>query len=358
MSYEKLDDFVLATRWMQEQDLDVVNGWSSHKGFGKSSGIIQYDIRYIGKFGLTCVRCGHDFVFTGEAIREGGRGIRVVKEIDQRCPRCDKETKKTTGMFNFKKYLAYDNDEVREMIYTLDPYSPIHADEGVRFMMGEDWMKSENKEMKKLFAQMRTKRFSVNVAIPKFKWLDTKYREDMTTFWIRIIRRGTAVVLMPDLGESDDVWHLKEFQKYLGHINYFTPLSVIQQRLDKLMSKHPCVHDIISIPPVPAPIYAKYKEMRDLKAFERKGEEQIDLKLAAKVASYNLMQDWDELKAAVEKSKLKRPTHSILRDFVFKNPNSGEPLCSSATVRRYHKVIEDLVGKKRKEDEQGSKGKV
>lgn len=339
MSYEKLNTFVVYCRWMQEQDLDVLCVVSSFKGFGKSSFIIQVARRYVELFGLTCNACSHDWIFTGKALR--GKDV-VEANIREPCPKC-KGVDVKKRIFDFKNFLAYDNEDVKEMIHENPPYSPLLADEGARFMMGEDWMKYESKSMKKLFAQMRTKHMLVFANIPKFTWLDKKYRNDMTTFWVRIIKRGIAVLLHPDLGETDDPWHMKDLQKKLGSYNYFTSESEIMRRIQKLM-KHPCAFDYFKIPPVPKEIYQKYLEARDKKAFERnKADDQIDHKTVGKLAAYNLVNRWDELAGAAKMSKKKRPTLKMLEAFVFSNPNTGEGVVKYATLSNWIADIKRLV---------------
>jgi len=169
MSYENLNKFVEYIRKMQEADLDVIIAVSGTKGLGKSSLALQVCKRYVEKY-------------FGEKY------------------------------FSVEKYTAYDNAEVMEKIYNLPEYSPIIADEAARFAMGEDWNKSENKELKKLAAQIRPKHMIVFLNLPRFSWLDKKYSSDMVSLWVRVITRGHVIVFQPDLSEVKEPWHLKEMQ--------------------------------------------------------------------------------------------------------------------------------------------------
>jgi len=341
MSYEKIKNFVIYCRWMQENDLDVLSITSSAKGFGKSSFIIQVGRIYMLTFGLKCNKCNHEWVYTGKALLSKNK---IKENFHEPCPKCKSEFISKVKKFDFMKYLAYDNDEVMDKIYDLPSYSPILPDEGVRFMMGEDWAKSESKALKKLFAQMRTKHLLIFTNIPKFRWLDSKYRNDMATFWVRILKRGMAVLLHPDLGESDDPWHIKKFQDYLGHYNYWTSKDEIDRRVNKLM-KHPCVFDFFMIPKVPDDIYKEYLIARDKKAFERKNDTVIiDQKMAAKVAAYNMLNNWEEILDNIKKSRKKKPTLQILEQSVFKNPKNNDLLVKYQTLSTWTKEIKRLVG--------------
>lgn len=347
MSYEKLTEFILYLRWMQENDLDVLSITSSPKGFGKSSFAIQASRKYIDLFGLCCPSCKHEWIYDGNAIYSGDYGrIKIKKNLVQPCPKCGSNHVTKPKKFNFMLYLAYDNDEVRDKIFDLPPFSPLIPDEGARFMMGEDWMVTENKEMKKLFAQMRTKHLLLFANIPKFKWMDGKYRNDMATFWIRIMKRGLCLLLQPDLGESDDPWHMKEFEKLLGSYFYFTREDTLIKRADTLKNKHPCVFDYFKVPKVPEDIYKEYRKARDAKVFARKQKEQsLDQKEISKIVVHNLMNKWDQIKGAIKSGRFGRPTLKILEDFVYVNPVTEEPIVRYTTLRNWLKEIEKHVRK-------------
>ena len=350
MSYEKLQTFVLYCRAMQEAEFDVIIVSSSPKGFGKSSFGIQLIRSYVKIFGLCCDNCGHEWIYSQKAIKEGKYGkLQLISErLFEPCPKCSSTAIHKAEEINFNTCLAYDSDEVREKIYELAPFSPILPDEGVRFMMGEDWMRYENKEMKKLFAQMRTKRLLMATNIQKFKWTDSKIRNDMTTFWIRILKRGLAILLQPDLGESEDPWHMKNFEKYLGKYFYMTSDQELMNKARKIIDKHPCAFDFFSIPKVPDRIYKEYQKIRDKKAFERKRlDEGIDQKELAKISAWNIIHRWDEIKGAVKISRFERPTYKILEEFVFSDPVKHENILRYTTIRNHVGDIDRVVKRKK-----------
>ena len=348
----KLSLFVWYLRWMQEQDLDVFIITSSPKGFGKSSFIIQTARLYLKTFGMRCKKCGYEWVYSGKVFGRDtfsyGNDFSTV-HFSENCPRCNGSDVVAGVELDFMKYLAYDNEEVQERIFTLPPYSPLLGDEGVRFLMAEDWNKSENKAMKRLFAQMRTKHLIVFANIPKFKWIEGKYRDDMATFWVRVIVRGLVVVLQPDLGEADDSWHLDEFKKLLGSYFFFTPREVMVERIERLVRKHPCAFDYFSFPPVPEELYAKYLEARNKKAFERKKKEIVGSKDLAKIAAYNLRYRWDEIVEHVEKARGKRVTIKIMRELVFAHPLLG-PTVGRETINSWVNALREMVEKKKLEE--------
>lgn len=349
MTYEKLTEFVKLERSMQEAELDALTIVSSFKGFGKSTFIIQKARKYIELFGLYCQSCGHEWIYTGTALIKGSHGRMDIKNnLFQPCPKCSSSNVTKPKEINFSLYLCYDNDEVWEKIHDLPIFAPILPDEGVRFMMGEDWNVSENKQMKKLFAQCRTKRHLISTNIPKFKWLDSKYKNDMTTFWVRILKRGIAIVLLPDLGETNDPWHMDEFEKLLGSYNYFTTEAEILKRAQKLKEKHVCVFDYFHIPKLPEELYKKYQKARDAKVFERKQREiELDQKELSKIATYNLLNHWDEIKGAIKSGRFDRPTLKILENSVFSNPITDEQTVRYTTLRNWHKEIAQIVRKKK-----------
>jgi len=263
--------------------------------------------------------------------------------LSEACPKCGSHRIQKVKKFNFNRYLAYDNEEVRRLILELPPYSPILCDEGVRFMMGEDWNKSDSKEMKKLFAQMRTKHLLLFVAVPRFGWVDSKYRNDMTTFWIRVIKRGSALLMIPNQGETDDPWNLKTFKTMLGDYSFFTSEQQLKMKMEKLRRKHPCVYDYFQIPKVPDNIYADYLVARNKKAFQSSSEsKQIDNRMAAQLIFYNLYNNWRDLTNEMKLNNLSTPTLKFLAEKLLVNPNTGNQMISLATAQRWIKKIEQM----------------
>ena len=370
MSYKKVKKFVYQLRFLQEQDLDVLAICSSPKGFGKSSFIIICSLEYMKRFGLICFDCRHEWVYTGVimskiknkdteneyAVRRSENEVDLFcSELTQHakvCPKCQSANIRKTKRFNFMNYLAYDNEEVMKMVYTNEPYTPLLADEGVRFMMAEDWGRSESKDMKKLFAQMRTKHLVVFTNIPKFTWLDRKYKDDMASCWIRILKREIALLMFPDLSEVPDTWHFKELMKMMGSYNIFTRESDIIKIAEKIKNKHPCGFDWFRFPKVPDTIYKDYLIARDKKAFENKLEKNkvIDQKIVGKVILYNLYTNWHDIKLTTDKINMRKGKFILPKDYIAnllcKNPQTGEILLSAAGIQKWIKEIKDKIVQK------------
>ena len=381
MSYKKVKKFIYQLRYLQEQDLDVLCICSSPKGFGKSSFIIICSLEYMRNFGLWCKDCRHEWVYTGNVttrkIVENEREYFIrnkESEVEQfckdltihqkTCPKCNSQNIRKSKKFNFMNYLAYDNDEVMRMVYTNEPFTPLLADEGVRFMMAEDWGKSESKDMKKLFAQMRTKHMIVFTNIPQFTWLDRKYKDDMATCWVRILKREIALLMFPDLSEVPDTWHYKELMSMMGSYNIFTKEEDILKIAEKIKNKHACGFDWFRFPKVPEDIYKEYLKARDAKAFENKTEKNkvIDQKLLAKVVIYNITNNWHEIKSFLDSLKMYKGKYIFSKkhasEFLCKNPQTGEILLSESGVNKWVKQIEDMVAEKKKDDLLMLKAKV
>lgn len=365
MTYEKLSSFVIYVRLMQERDLDVFAITSAFKGGGKSTSNIQCARKYIQAFGLKCADCNHEWVYTGrcDACRKNKttklckdcssalksvKGEMVVREdLSEACFKCGSLNNKRVKELNFEKYLAYDNTEIYDMIHDLPDFSPLLGDEGVRIIMAEDWNTPEAKRLKRLVAQMRTKHLFFLVNIQKFQWVEGKYRNDMTTFWIRLLKRGLAVFLQPDLGENVDSWHLKEFNELLGSYNYLTTDEELTEKAELLKRKHPCVFDYFRVPDLPKEIYDEYLAIRNKKAFERKElETNIDQKDAGKIAAFNLINNWGKITDAVNAGRFDRPTLKILESEVFCHPKTGENTVRYTTIRNWVDEIGSASQKK------------
>lgn len=313
------DDF----RYMQEKDLDVLVMISGQKGMGKSNTALAIGFRYFLEYGLKCLDCHHIFMTDSNLnhnpylkklkleIQEETDSIKKNELINSyymeenkfkfmRCPFCELDKLRKTGEIekeisegeallmisrmekekfdqnkhnikrvtrdDYKEFvktsIAYDNEDIKNKIYDLPPYSVVHADEGLRFLMASDWNRTENKELKKIVGQCRTKHLIFLICIPSFSWVDKKYRNDMCNYWLRLVSRGKSIVSIPNLGEVADPWDLKLFFKYLGNYTHLSTYEQINQRVKKL-KKHPNVRDIINIPKVSKRLYDYYLEYRD-----------------------------------------------------------------------------------------------
>ena len=189
-SYSKFNVFIrLIYRLITVEDLDCFIGVSGFKGFGKSSFSIGSCKRYVENY-----------------------------------------LHLPFGIKDVKTYTAYSNQDVQNHVRDLPDYSPLACDEAVNFAMGEDWMRSENKELKKVLSKIRTKHLLLFFNIPDLWWLDAKYRENMMTIWIHIVKKGYVICSLPNLSPGlEDHWMrdwLKlQFKKQNNPWNYFQGFS-------------------------------------------------------------------------------------------------------------------------------------
>jgi len=233
-SYAGMNDLVDMIRGMQiNDDLDALIGVSGFKGFGKSSFSKKFLIKYVEKY----------------------MGIKKFK------PKM------------LEQYTAYTVNDLDRLLVNLPEYSPIDADEAVNFAMGEDWMKGVNKSTKKKMAKIRNKHHVFMFNIPDLWWLDKKYRDNMMTVWIHIVKKGYVMVALPNTAPGvDDRW----FKKYLEKVftknptNYFTPLDSIMKRL----RRYPCYFDEFPFTKLDAKVYEKHLELRNIRTMQDGSEEE------------------------------------------------------------------------------------
>jgi len=165
--------------------------------------------------------------------------------------------------FDPKKYIAYTNADLSRKIDILPPFSPLIADESVRFISSEDWNKKENKELKKKLAQIREKHLFFILCFPlKIKKVEKTYLESFVNYWMEIYSRGYGAVFVRDSNPVFDSWRLDMF-KNVGTYNEFTQVQHVEEKL----KKHPNFWKLLKIPKVPAPIYAKYKDIREANVY-------------------------------------------------------------------------------------------
>jgi len=139
-----------------------------------------------------------------------------------------------------------------------------NCDEAIRFASSEDWNKAENKELKKVLGQVRTKHLFYILCFPlKLMKLDKTYLESYVNYWIDLFGRGTGALYVKDKNPYYDAWRIKEFQK-LGSYTEFTQIPKIQQAL----SKHPNFWYIIKAPKPSAKLYNAYLKVREYNIYD------------------------------------------------------------------------------------------
>jgi len=183
--------------------------------------------------------------------------------------------------------------------------------------------------------------------IPEISWVDSKYRETMSHFWLYCIERGTAIIFEKDKGVTKDKWHLKELEKHMGVIKYFSSLD----KLKRTLRKHPTYFDLITFSELGSKVYEDYELVRNARNLAVRVEEMsYSNKDMAKIMCYNLLIEWDRIKLEVNKSKNNTLTYPILRNEIMKDPVQKVPLASETTIRNW------IIGLKQYVKSQGKDG--
>lgn len=243
--------------------------------------------------------------------------------------------------FVLEKSVAYSFDDVLRVIDENEPYTPIVCDEAVNFAMAEDWSKAESRKLKKIFAKVRDKHHIFFFNIPNMWWLDRKYRESMMTVWTHILKKGYAVISLPNLAPGiDDVWHKdflrKRFQKV--HFSFFSDVDDIM----KIFRKYPCYFDEFTFPKLPEKLYEKHLELRNAQSTDTFDESDAMRRLAFKLRllPYDLIRfRFDELYELMTKIKnnggIEKYPVKDLFEFVYRDPQTKEPLFSVSNASKF-----------------------
>lgn len=362
------DYYLHLVRRNQDANNDHLTLVSAPKGAGKSSASILMARRELELFSFICPHCKWEF-FKNVYIVDGNDPTRFIVhpeiENDEGWIRCDEEweldaktnTKVKVGgcgkLFKWSqrrkikwdthRFVAYDNKDMENKLFSTPKGAPIVADEAIKFAASMNHNKAENKAMKELFVVIRPRNLHYYFCVPDISMIDSKYREDMSHFWLRLIERGKGILFEKDTSEREDKWHLKEMEKLMGVIKTFTPLDKISRNLQK----HPCYFDTMSFPELPEEIYDEYEYIRNSINLQRRAEElQVTNKDMAKIMSYNLIHNWDRIKIAVDRNKDARVTYDLIKSEVLTDPVSRKALVSDMTIRNWVKGVEEFVRSK------------
>jgi len=239
-----------------------------------------------------------------------------------------------------EKFIAYDNNDCYRKLLRMPRNSPLVLDEAFNFMSAMDHNKIESKELKKLFTVIRPRRLFIMANVPHIRWIDSKYREEMSHFWFQCLDRGYAVCYERDKGISKDVWHLKEVEKHMGIVKYFSSLEKIKNKLKKT----PTYFDTFTFPALPQKVYDQYELVRNAHNLQRQLEEQdFSTQDIAKVITWNIMFNWDRIYMEVVKSKGNKMTYGILRDNIVIDPRSKKTMVSETTLRNWIRGVDSYI---------------
>ena len=324
-------------------------------------------MQYVDMYGFVCPHCGTEFYKSCYAIKYGS-GKNPYFEIPAyvlndtaniQCPiqeRLDLKTGRRVKVrgcghkfkwserkkikWEAKKFIAYDAPGLIDLLFNAVPYSPIIADEAFQILGGQNHNRSENKYLKEVLNNARPKKHIMFYCIPEVTWLDSKLREGFSSFWIRMVERGSAIIFEKDKGEAKDKYHMKELEKIFGTVKFFTPMEKIKRNV----RKHPCYFDSLKVPAIPAKVYDDYEMYRNSVLLQRQVQElALSNKDIAKIITWNIMNQWSRIKIAVDQSKEARPTYDILQREIIVDPVSRKPLASEPTIRNWLKGVDDFV---------------
>ena len=337
---------------------------------GKSNTAIYLSMKYVDLYGFVCPKCGAEFYKTVYAIKYNSDNSPYfeipayvlndtaniqcpiqyrldlksgAKKIVRGCGHKFKWSQRKKIKWEAKKFIAYDAAGLIDLLFNAVEYSPIIADEAFQILGGQNHNRSENKYLKEVLNNARPKKHMMFYCIPEVTWLDSKLREGFSSFWIRMVERGQAVIFEKDKGEAKDKYHMKELEKIFGTVKFFTPMEKIKRNV----RKHPCYFDSIKVPAIPEKVYDDYEMYRNSVLLQRQVEElALSNKDIAKIMAWNLMNMWDRIKIAVDRSKEARVTYSILQHEVLIDPVSRKSLASEPTMRNWIKGVDDYVKSK------------
>jgi hypothetical protein len=132
----------------------------------------------------------------------------------------------------------------------------------------------------------------------------------------------------------------------MGVVKYMTNMDKIKRNL----KKHPCYFDMIHWGELPEKIYEEYELVRNSRTLQRQMEElELSNKDLAKIMTYNLIRNWDQLKVAVDQSKEKRITYNILMNEVLLDPLTRKKVASDTTARLWVTGVENYIKSKGKD---------
>lgn len=101
--------------------------------------------------------------------------------------------------FDVSKHLLYDPDvkQLYDLVYNSPPYSVFVVDEAIRLAHSRTAMSLQNILLVELISLCRFKNHCIIFCLPLMGSIDSAVRS-MCTFWLHVLRRGTAVIFKPD----------------------------------------------------------------------------------------------------------------------------------------------------------------
>lgn len=358
--------FLHLCKRLQSNHSDVVIILDGQKGSGKSTLAIEMVREYLDLFSFVCPHCQAEFykslykiggdpenpsMFVPDELK--GKNVYIKcpqmydlnlktgkRELVSGCGKTFKYSERKKIKWAADKFIAYDNKDAMRKMLSMPRESPLIFDEAFNFMAAADHMRGESKELKKLFTVVRPRRLFMFLIVPEMRWIDSKYRDVMSHFWIRCLERGYAVIFERDNGIAPDKYHIKSLEKNMTGIKMFTPMDKVKKNL----KKHVCYFDGFRFGELNEKVYDEYELVRNARNLQRQVEEmEFTNKDMAKLAAYNLLFHWERIHQAVMRSRNNKITYQILRDEIFLDPLKRKPIASDTTIRNWINGIESYV---------------
>lgn len=167
---------------------------------------------------------------------------------------------------------------IKQKIHDLPKKSMIIFDEGARFLLAEDWNKAENKKLKKVFAEVRTKNHIYIVNCPyKVMNVDKKYVGSLFEFWIHVFDWDKAVIFKRNANPSRIDFDLEFFEKKYKYINNQLTEKEWTRLKNAIAKKHENYFSTIKWGKIKPEIYSFYEKIRDAEVFkELKKTEELE----------------------------------------------------------------------------------
>lgn len=349
------------------------NGIITHNS-GKSTLALHMVREYVRKFGFICPHCKNEFYKNCYVMEKDGETVRfyipndiLQDKISLQCPEYwelnlktgVKEKKSGCGKF-FKwserkrirwdadKFIAYTNEDAYKKLIRSPQYCPLMFDEAYNFMAADLHNKTESKSLKRLFTVVRPRRLFMIAIIPEIKWIDSKYREVMSHYWVHALTKGVGFVMEKDKSVTKDKWHLDEISALMGVVKYFTSYEKIKRNI----KKHPCYWGMVNWGEMDTKIYDEYELVRNAHNIQKEiAENSIDEDDISKMAVYNLLYNWDRVHQMVVQSKKNSMTYDVLRHEILINPLNKKTLVSDTTLRNWVRAVESYVSSKGKTED-------
>jgi len=202
--------------------------------------------------------------------------------------------------FNLRKNIIYTPlvDEIFKKVKNAVDSDVFIFDEASRIILAEEWNKIEHRELKKIFAEIRTKHLFIIFTCPfQFQNIDGKYRNSLLKYWVHCFDRNFGAIFQQNISPAGDAFHIEWFKK---RMRFLSVNALFDFRTYGLISSHPCFYHSVRWTPLPKHIYERYLALRDRFVYDRDVGEEIQQEI-----NMNLSREKEKLMVTVANLKVK-----------------------------------------------------